>query len=531
MMWSDSKARRNKARLAQSKGLAATASAPPTLPPGAIAELQANIQGTVVLPGDPNYSKDSGLANPRFVDHPEVIVYCEVGSDVAECLKVAQKYTVPMVVRSGGHSTAGYSGNNGMILDVSLLNGIGVHPNVPSVNVGPGCNFGNFNKAIEAFDLHAPGGACPDVCQGGYMQGGGYGFTARMFGMHCDQPELSFVMLANGKIVEASPTVNSDLFWAIRGGTGNNFGVLLNTVIPLRRGATFNGFSICWQLTGDSGVSNAANALSWLQENFIRTATPDLGFQMMWVFEGPDMGPKVPYFLIRGMYDGSEAQMLDTLAPVLALAGATLQYTTGPMVYSALNEHLLTLPYEIPEFPPNIVPYPPMENKLSRYIADTVPPDGWATLMEHFLNSPNPFTTVAFEVYGGAINARDTYFNAFVHRDVDFDCFMDVFWLSADQEPVMMAFLAEWEELITPYWNGMVYQNYPFEGDTEFAAHYWAGAYTSLQLIKHKYDPSNFFQFPQSIVPSDTAAPGAFVHPGIAEPISYQPAPKAPGQR
>ena len=56
--------------------------------------------------------------------------------------------------------------------------------------------LGAFNKATEAFGPHAPGGACPDVSQGGCMQGGGYGFTVRKVGMNCYQATSMYVMLA-----------------------------------------------------------------------------------------------------------------------------------------------------------------------------------------------------------------------------------------------------------------------------------------------------------------------------------------------
>jgi len=81
--------------------------------------------------------------------------------------------------------------------------------------------------------VHTPGGGCPDVCVGGYMQGGGYGFTSREFGMNCDNVVEFHMMLADGSIVVANPNQNRNLFWAVRGGTGNNFGVLLSVTYKL----------------------------------------------------------------------------------------------------------------------------------------------------------------------------------------------------------------------------------------------------------------------------------------------------------
>jgi hypothetical protein len=138
---------------------------------------------------------------------------------------------------------------------------------------------------------------------------------------------------------------------------------------------------------------------------------------------------------------------------------------------------------------------------------------------------------VAFEAYHGTIAAKDVTFNAFVHRAVDFDCFMDVFWLRPEDESKMESYLDGWKAAIAPCWSGQVYQNYPSEGDTDFALEYWgAEVYRNLRYIKWKYDPSNVFRFPQSIPPLRPPPPGEraadeYVHPAIDEPITYLPQP------
>ncbi len=81
--------------------------------------------------------------------------------------------------------------------------------------------------ALDSYGLHLVGGGCGDVCIGGFLQGGGYGFSSLRFGMHSDIVRSMTVMLADGSEVVASAAENPDLFWAMRGGTGNNFGVLL----------------------------------------------------------------------------------------------------------------------------------------------------------------------------------------------------------------------------------------------------------------------------------------------------------------
>lgn len=67
------------------------------------------------------------------------------------------------------------------------------------------------------------------------MQGGGHGPAVHDFGLGADQVLEAQVVLANGDIVAASPCQNSDLFFAIRGGGGGTYGVVISTTIKAHR--------------------------------------------------------------------------------------------------------------------------------------------------------------------------------------------------------------------------------------------------------------------------------------------------------
>ncbi len=518
MLWFDSSAR----RIARVFPLwRETASASPDcggrLPPELAVALHSRIVGSVVMSGDPDYDRDRMLANPRFSHFPAVIVYCEVESDVAECLRVAELAKMPVVVRSGGHSTGGFSSQPGFLVDVSRMDDVFVDPEALRVWAGPGTSFRKLNAKLASFGLHTPGGACPDVCVGGYMQGGGYGFTARIFGMNCDQVEAVRVILADGRIVTADAKQNRDLFWAVRGGTGSNFGVLVEVCYRLYPGNRFSGFAITWSMAGEQALQTTAEALEWLQANFMRTGPEGLGYQMIWVFEGPEGAAREPLLLMRGMYHGSKEELSQLLTPVLARPGAALQALYDPMPYTDLNRILLTQPYEVPQFPPDLSPMPPPEAKLSRYLDRPVTASEWLPLLRHFLASPSPYTIAAMEIYGGAI-AHPAVPNAFLHRKVDCDLFFDVFWLTPEEKAPMLAYLDAWEKLVAPIWSGRVYQNYPSPKDPDFGQHYWGEAYPILRAVKTKYDPTNRFRYPQSLPLLDPGAPVADL-PGLSEPV------------
>jgi FAD/FMN-containing dehydrogenase len=438
--------------------------------------------GKLVLRGMPGYDQDRE-SNPLYDERPLAIAYCATVADVALMLDLARKAGLWIACRSGGHSTAGYSVNSGLVIDTSLLNAVLVDPDKREVLVGAGTNFGQLNATLDIYQLHVPGGGCSTVCVAGYMQGGGYGFTSRQYGMNCDNVLGFSMMLADGSIVKASATRNPDLFWAVRGGTGNNFGVLLDITYRLHDLYEVWGFGLHWDLDA------AADALVALQSGFMTRGAPDaLGHQ---IFLGTSKHGKGVTML--GMFNGSRASGMAALAPLLDVGAPNIVFDrTG--TYASLNEALLD------EMTPPVDGL--VEFKRSGYIETTVDRAGWQKLVDCLARAPNEFALIGLEVYGGAINAYPCDGNAFIHRAVSCNLFIDSFF-DATGSPTSREQAAEWLEsalgTISPYFNGHVYQNYPVRGLPEFWHAYWGPAYPALRAAKRKYDPGNMFHYEQSI--------------------------------
>jgi FAD/FMN-containing dehydrogenase len=445
-------------------------------------DLMLAFHGKLVLRGMPGYDRDRA-SNPLFDEMPLAIAYCATPSDVALMLDLARRADLWVACRSGGHSTAGFSVNRGLVIDTSLLCGIAVDPDGRTARVGAGTNFGQLNATLDIYQLHVPGGGCGTVCVAGYMQGGGYGFTSREYGMNCDNVLAVTLMLADGSIVTASDTVNEDLFWAVRGGTGNNFGVLLDITYRLHDLYQVWGFGLHWTL------DNAAAALVALQAGFMAQGAPAaLGHQ---VFLGTSKHGKGVTML--GMFHGSRADGMAALAPLLASGKAQLVFDRTD-TYNTLNEGLLD------EMTPPVDGL--VEFKRAGYIGTTVDQAGWQRLIGWLRTAPNEFALIGLEIYGGAINSRPHKGNAFIHRDVSCNLFIDSFFDEAGT-PTSRAQAAAWLDAayaaMTPWFNGHVYQNYPLRDLPDFAHAYWGDAYPTLQGVKGKYDPGNFFRFEQSI--------------------------------
>jgi len=481
---------------------------------------QLGLQGHIVLPGDPDYDADRKLFNPVFDTYPVVIIYCVVESDVAIALKLAQDLILAFTVRSGGHCTAGFSAGYGALIDVSGLNDATVDTTAQIATVGTGCPFSKLDSVLNGCGLHVPGGECADVCIGGYVQGGGYGFTSVTFGMNCDNVIDMRVMLADGQIVTASETLNRDLWWAMRGGTGGNFGVLLSVRYQLRPLGDVFGWALIWALQTEADFENATGALMLLQWQYMLAALPPaLNIQVSLCFQPGTQGglsptgPQYPYLMVRGLYVGSQADGQAAIQPLCDLPGAITQWTEVSSFYQ-LNTDLLNVPYGMPCLAPDSPM--PCEDKASRYVTRALAASEWRGLLDYYVTSPNTLSYFYMEFYGGAINAYPAEGNAFVHRTAAFNAVLDVFWFNDAEKGPSEAFLEGWKTYMQPMWNGEIYQNYPQVDQPDYGPCYWADAQAGLYAVKCKYDPTHAFRFAQEVGP--LMPPGGGIGPVIVLP-------------
>ena len=284
-----------------------------------------------------------------------------------------------------------------------------------------------MNAALDARGVHLPAGECDDVRMGGFMQGGGYGFTSRTFGMHSDNVTSFRMMLANGRTVTASPNVNSDLFWAVRGGTGGNFGVLLNAEYKIQKLDKVYGWSILWPLSTAAERKIASEAMMAIQKDFFRTAPAEFNIQIAVCYQPPKKGARVvPQLVVRGLYVGTEKAGKAAIAPIRKLKGAQFQYEAFE-AFIKIDNMLLNYPYDIPYIPFEKKGQPP-EDKQARNVARDLTLDEWQKILDHFVTSPNKWSYLYFEVYGGKINEYPLEDSAFIHRDCAFCTALDIFY-------------------------------------------------------------------------------------------------------
>lgn len=453
-----------------------------------MASLEGEICGKVVWPWTPGYDTYKKEFNDLYPANPIMIVYVASYQDIRICLELARVNHIQIAIRSGGHSFTDYSVCDGIVIDLSALKSIYVDSTNLTVWVEAGSSFSDLNPVLEFYGMHLPGGGCPTVCIAGYMQGGGYGLTSRNFGIHSDCVLEFTMMLADGKVVVANPNKNYDLFWAVRGGTGGNFGVLLTVKYKIFPLGLIWGLQVTWDFENDT--TNAAQALYAIQENYLTGYKhPKLGIEtLLFTDIAKDNHRKV---LFGAAFIGTETELNNVIAPLMRIPGATIALKKQGK-YSVVNNLVLE---GIPDVPPDVKFY-----GRSAYISKSLSVADYENILNFFRTSPNAYSMVDMEGYGGEINRYPLTKSAFIHRDVimDFMCFLFFDKASNDKEKNRQ-WMIQFFEFMSRYSNGHSYQNYPNRDQTGFQWAYWGSYYNQLVAIKNKYNPDNVFAYQQAI--------------------------------
>lgn len=195
------------------------------------------------------------ISNTRFGAQPSAIVYCRNAEDVKYCIDYCRNENFEFRIRSGGHQHEGMcSANNVMIIDLSEINKIEKVPGksdqawIPS-----GMQLETVYSQLGDTNQTIPGGGCQSVNVGGLTQGGGWGYSIRKFGFTCDNVLEVEMILPNGKIELVSEKNHSDIFWALKGSGGGNFGVVTRFRFQLSElTPKVTNFALSWTKRADT---------------------------------------------------------------------------------------------------------------------------------------------------------------------------------------------------------------------------------------------------------------------------------------
>src|SRR5258708_6620412 len=177
------------------------------------------IAGRVIAADGPDYEAARLVFNRAFDQRPVLIVRCANPQDVARALEFAQRRSLPVAVRGGGHSRAGFSVcNGGMVIDFSTMKQVEVDDRMHVARADAGALVRDLDQATQRFGLATTSGGCPNVGIAGFTLGGGEGVLMSKFGAACDNLVSARVVTGDGTQADASSSSNPDTFSPIRGG-------------------------------------------------------------------------------------------------------------------------------------------------------------------------------------------------------------------------------------------------------------------------------------------------------------------------
>ncbi|XP_061339738.1 berberine bridge enzyme-like 8 [Gastrolobium bilobum] len=203
------------------------------------------ITGAIFTPNNSSFSSvlQAYIRNLRFntstTRKPYLIITALHVSHVQAAIVCAQKHNLQMKIRSGGHDYEGVSYVAEVpffILDMFNLRTVEVDINTETASIQAGATLGEvYYRIAEKSKTHGfPAGVCPTVGVGGHISGGGYGNMMRKYGLSVDNIIDAQMVDVQGRLLDRK-SMGEDLFWAIRGGGGASFGVVLSYKIKLVR--------------------------------------------------------------------------------------------------------------------------------------------------------------------------------------------------------------------------------------------------------------------------------------------------------
>jgi len=441
-------------------------------------QLARSLQGPLLTKDAPDFARIASPWNLRFASRiPAGIARCTSPEDVRACLLWAQSNDVPLTIRSGGHSYAGFSTTSGLMIDVSLMNEVGDIHQAGRVRMGGGARNADVYSALGPLNRALTHGRCRGVGVAGLVLGGGIGFSQRMRGLTCDQLVETEIVLPSGELLRCNEAENADLFWACRGGGGGNFGVNTSLTFQTFPVDAVTVFRLAWIAGLDELLPAALDLLPTMPDR--------LGCKLL-----VDAG-KEPELELLGQLAGTQDELAALLAPLYRIA-------------KPREASISTLPYwESQELLSEEGP-PEYTHERSRYIFRPLPPEGSRTILDFTRRWPGTHDGAQWKMFlaGGAVAAVPPDATAFVHRKALMLSAIDLAWTLEDDEATVaanQAWLDEFHAAMRPFTSDQSFQNFTDEAETDYLRAYYGSNLERLVEIKRKYDPDNVLRFAQSI--------------------------------
>lgn len=440
------------------------------------------LTGKIITRESYDYSESIMSWNRAIEKYPLAIIYCYSDEDVCNAIKWSRENSMEIRVRSGGHSYEGYStGNDLVVIDVSEINKIYINEEEGIVKIGGGVRN---REAYEAFGERGyafPGGGCPTVGVPGLILGGGWGYSCRYLGLASDSLIEAEIINYQGEKLIVNKEKNNDLFWAIMGSGGCNFGIITSMTIKLKKKVNMGTLiNVNYPNVEKSVILEVILKLQDLFKNLDRR----MNFKTA-IYNSEERGIGIK---LTGLFYGNSDEAKKIMEPLLNL--------TSDIEINIEDKSILECNRWIQDSHPDYEKY----KSTGRFVNRDYNEEEIKKLIEIVSNPSEGFyyTAVSFYGVGGAISDVGKLATAYYYRDAKFIMGIQSVWEEDKYALANKEWVKEKFEIIRKLTEGS-FVNFPLDELEDYENEYYGENITKLKNIKVKYDPNNVFNYPQAI--------------------------------
>jgi FAD/FMN-containing dehydrogenase len=459
-----------------------------TIDPLALDLLRAALPGRVHTPGDSTYAAETTGFSLTDQPTPDVVVSATCAADVVAAVNFAREQQLPVGVHATGHNF-GAPFRGGLRINTSRMQGVAIDPAAATARVEAGVRWGAVVQAAHAHGLAPLNGSSPLVGVVGYSLFGGFGWLLRKYGAAVDSVVAAELVTADGQLRRVSAESEPELFWALRGASGN-FGIVTALEFKLYPVSAVYGGALFFPMEQAEQVLTTYS--QWVE------TVPDELTSSIVLMRMPPL-PHLPEFMrgkavvsVRAAYTGPADSGARLLAPLRQLGGL-LADTFQMLPYTKIG----TIAAD-PETPTPCW-------RRSTMLAD-LSPATIRTILD--LDGPGAQAPVLiFEIrhLGGAMTRVPSESTSFSQRHAPFIMqTLDVL-IAPEQAEAARRNTATIHAAMQPHSTGGVLPSWLGDGDhgvDRTRAGFSAEHYARLVQLKRQYDPANMFRHNHNIPPA-----------------------------
>jgi hypothetical protein len=471
------------------------------LPDECVKELRALIlaEDKILLPGTKAYNTAVYTGNLLYSRRaPGAVIVPSTTEEIASIVSLARKLGITLTTKNGGNSFAGYCLNlGGIVIDLCRFKSIDIDDKANVVTIQGGFRW---NEVYDILSKRNPsyiviGGRCAQVGVSGYTLGGGVSPFSRTYGLGIDNVLEMTVVTAAGQILVLNDKVTDanqrDLFWALCGGGGGNFGILVEFKTKLHRlsdpDAKTAGGPLGWDLSDKDARGRFEAAMNVFNT---REWPPELTIDTIWRYKDGKL-----FGEMMAMFDGNVEKCLEVLDPLIKFQPTdngieAMQWhkwlfaEQGFDVTSPIYHHHTSLILGQGAITPTVT------KAITSLMEEANELQGRKG-KSHFL-----WDMAGYKSTTVAPDATPYYW-----REGIYIAAFKLQWDHPSMTKSMLAFSTKIKATLMPHAleGKAAYLNYIDPTVKDWAYAYYGNNYSRLQAIKQHWDPSNFFHFDQSI--------------------------------